>query len=664
MDSSDLTHSTAKTPASLKNDFLASIVVFLVALPLCMGIAIASGAPVAAGLITGIVGGLIVGTLAGAPLQVSGPAAGLTVIVYEIVRQHGLPVLGLVVLLAGALQLTAGLFRLGQWFRAVSPAVIQGMLAGIGVLIFASQFHVMVDDAPKGSGLQNLVSIPAAIQKGLPWPEFRSREEREFRTAKLQEIGRLHQQQASIQERIDETIPQELDPSQFAAMTDVLAPYETQQAAISSELTDLIADLDGWLKAEPHAHLTRLHEAASAALIKSQAARDSLLLHDLEHVRQSQQEATAALEELSAGLKNHDWAAKVGLLTIAVIVLWQSFAPKRVKLLPGALIAVLLATGVAVSLSLPVLYVEVPDSLLDGVRWPSLTVLSEVSWAALIQSALVIAVVASAETLLCATAVDQMHNGPRTRYDRELCAQGFGNMICGFLGALPMTGVIVRSATNVHAGARSRLSAILHGVWLLVFVVGLGWMLRMIPTASLAGILVYTGYKLVNPKSIRELWAYGKGEVFVYAMTVAFIVATDLLTGVLVGIGLSAVKLLLTFARLKVRLELSDGGERGILRLDGAATFLRLPRLAAELERVPAGCRLRIDTERLTFLDHACLNLLKNWARQHESHGGTVDLDWDALPIKGRRSGGRQQPAPRTAQPDTGEFHATQTAAS
>ena len=127
--------------ATIGNDALASVVVFLVALPLCMGVSIASGVPPTAGLITGIIGGLVVGFLAGSPLQVSGPAAGLTVLVWQLVQHHGLPMLGVIVLLAGIIQLVAGLFKLGQWFRAVSPAVIHGMLAGIGVLIFASQFR-------------------------------------------------------------------------------------------------------------------------------------------------------------------------------------------------------------------------------------------------------------------------------------------------------------------------------------------------------------------------------------------------------------------------------------------------------------------------------------------------------------------------------------------
>ena len=155
------------TSAVAGRDFLASIVVFLVALPLCMGIAIASGAPPALGLITGIVGGLVVGSLAGSPLQVSGPAAGMAVLVYQLVNEHGLMMLGVVGLIAGGLQLLAGVLKLGQWFRAISPSVIHGMLAGIGVLIFASQLHVMLDDAPRANGLLNIAAIPEAVIKAI-----------------------------------------------------------------------------------------------------------------------------------------------------------------------------------------------------------------------------------------------------------------------------------------------------------------------------------------------------------------------------------------------------------------------------------------------------------------------------------------------------------------
>lgn len=153
--------------AALPRELLASVVVFLVALPLCMGIAIASGMPPAKGLITGIIGGIVVGWLAGSPLQVSGPAAGLAVLVFELVRQHGVAMLGPILLLAGLLQLLAGRLRLGCWFRVTAPAVVYGMLAGIGVLIVLSQVHVMFDSAPQPSGLANLLGFPATPGPGV-----------------------------------------------------------------------------------------------------------------------------------------------------------------------------------------------------------------------------------------------------------------------------------------------------------------------------------------------------------------------------------------------------------------------------------------------------------------------------------------------------------------
>jgi MFS superfamily sulfate permease-like transporter len=484
---------------ALRHDLLASIVVFLVALPLCMGIAIASGAPPAAGLITGIVGGLLVGSFSGAPLQVSGPAAGLAVVVYEIIQKHGLPTLGAVLLLAGAIQLLAGLLKLGQWFRAVSPAVIHGMLAGIGVLILVSQFHVMVDDAPRGSGIKNLLALPEAVWKG-------------------------------------------------------------------------VVPIDG---------------------------------------------------------SAHHWAAGIGLLTIAVIVGWKALAPRKLQVVPATLLAVVIATVVAAASGVSVKLVNVPDSISSAVSLPSADALRGLLTGPVIVAALGMAFVASAETLLCATAVDKMHNGPRTRYDRELAAQGVGNMICGALGALPMTGVIVRSAANVEAGARTRASAVLHGLWLLVFVAALPWVLKMIPTASLAALLVFTGYKLVNPKAVRELRQYGRGEVAIYVVTLVMIVATDLLTGVLTGIGLSALKLLYGFSHLDIRLKGQPQRGATEMYLDGAATFIRLPRLAAALDQVPPSTELHVHFEHLRYVDHACLDLLMNWEKQHQATGGQLVIDWD-----------------------------------
>src|SRR3954454_11547368 len=217
---------------TIKQDLLSSIVVFLVALPLCMGTAIASGAPPAAGLITGIVGGIIVGLFSGAPLQVSGPAAGLAVLVYEIIQKHGLENLGIVVLVAGLFQIAAGLLKAGQIFRAISPSVIFGMLAGIGILIFGAQLHVMVDDKPREDGLKNLLAIPEAFVKG-------------------------------------------------------------------------IFPVDG---------------------------------------------------------SSHHIAAAVGIGTIAILILWSQFAPKKLRWIPGALIAVAAATAISAAMALPIRYVDLNNN--------------------------------------------------------------------------------------------------------------------------------------------------------------------------------------------------------------------------------------------------------------------------------------------------------------
>ena len=158
---------SSENSSTLGSDLLASVVVFLVALPLCMGIAIASNMPIAAGLVTGIIGGIVGGSIAGSPLQVSGPAAGLAVLVWQLVEKFGVPMVGVIVFFAGIIQFLAGTFKLGQWFRAVSPAVIHGMLAGIGILILASQFHVMFDSAPLGSGITNLMGIPQTVMNAV-----------------------------------------------------------------------------------------------------------------------------------------------------------------------------------------------------------------------------------------------------------------------------------------------------------------------------------------------------------------------------------------------------------------------------------------------------------------------------------------------------------------
>ncbi|MFA5949294.1 MAG: SulP family inorganic anion transporter [Hyphomicrobium sp.] len=484
-------------------DLLASVVVFLVALPLCMGVALASGLPVAAGIITGIIGGLVVGVIAGSPLQVSGPAAGLAVLVLQLVQTHGIEMLGVFVLFAGLLQATAGYFKLGQWFRAVSPAVIHGMLAGIGILIFAAQFHVMLDGKPIGTGIDNLAAIPGALLSAIRTGDF---------------------------------------------------------------------------------HLT---------------------------------------------------AGEIGLLTIAAIAGWGSFTPKSLRIIPAPLVGVVVAMIAAAVFHLDAIkYVEVPSNIWSVAIFPNPERAMRILELPVLIGAISIAFIASAETLLCATAVDQMHSGSRTKYDRELSAQGIGNMLCGVLGVLPMTGVIVRSGANVEAGAKTRASAILHGVWLLLFASVLPFTLRYIPVSALAAVLVFTGYKLAYPKIVPTLLKFGKGEVLIYVVTIVTIVLSDLLKGVVVGLILSLLKLLYAFSHLVIRKDEKPEEGRVDLYLTGSATLIRLPAIAAELESVKPNSHVHVHIEELDYIDHACIDLLSSWDKQHRASGGSLEIEWDGLTKK------------------------------
>ena len=484
-------------PASLARDLPASFVVFLVALPLCMGIAIASGVPPERGLITGIIGGIVVGLLAGAPLQVSGPAAGLAVIVFEFVRTHGLGMLGPVLVLAGIVQLAAGAMRVGGWFRAISPAVVHGMLAGIGVLIVLAQIHVLADGAPQAGGLDNLVAIPAAFF------------------------------------------------------------------------------------------------------------------------------------DFVSGEGDRPGALAVGLVTIAAMIGWERFRPTRLRLVPGALIGVLVGTILAVTASLGVKRVEVPEAILSSLSLPGAAEWARLSEPTMIVMAVTLAVIASAESLLSAAAVDRMHDGPRTRYNRELGAQGVGNVLCGLVGGLPMTGVIVRSSANVQAGAMTRASSVMHGAWILAFLLVLPWILAVVPTASLAGILVVTGWRLASPAHALHLLArYGFVTAAIWLVTLVMVVATDLLTGVLVGLSLSLVQALPALRKGPLRIERGGAPIAGVpdLHLAGSATFLQLPQLNEALEEASKGETVRLRVDRLRHVDHTCLEMIKDWAARQTASGTRVEV--------------------------------------
>lgn len=498
----------SKLSKTWKEDLLASFVVFLVALPLSMGVAIASGIPMekaaSVGLLTAIIGGIVVGPLSGCPLQVRGPAAGLAVMVALFIQEHGFQTLGLIIVIGGFIQLSAGFFGMGQMFRAVSPALIQGMLAGIGISIFASQFHIMMDNAPPGTGkafagMVNLLSIPRAV---------------------------------------------------------IQAFQDTDQQA--------------------------------------------------------------------AGL--------IGLLTIASLLLWTTFAPKKLKLVPAPLIGVLIATTCTLLLNLQIKFVPIPDHISDAISWPTAAWLDHLSDRSIWLGGLSLAFVASAESLLTATAVDSMQRRtPKTQYNRELVAEGLGNVVCGILGVLPVTGVIVRSTANVNAGARTRLSGFLHGVWLLLFVMLIPGVLAHIPVAALAAILVFTGVKLTKFQFARILWGQDKGEALIYLATLCSVVVVDLFTGIAIGVALALAKLLYSFSHLDIEIKEDKENGQTFIHLKGAASFMRLPILANALEKLPADAHVHILIRDLNFIDHACLDLLVNWEEQHQAAGGELVFDWDSL---------------------------------
>jgi MFS superfamily sulfate permease-like transporter len=228
--------------------------------------------------------------------------------------------------------------------------------------------------------------------------------------------------------------------------------------------------------------------------------------------------------------------------------------------------------------------------------------------------------------------VDQLHQGPRTRYDRELTAQGVGNVVCGLLGALPLTGVIIRSAANVGAGARTRLSSVLHGAWILLFVGFLPFVLELIPTACLAAVLVVAVFNLINVRLLISWWKMDRVNLLTCLVTASAIVVYGVLIGVAVGISMSLIKLLYTFSHLSINVERSRN--RTIIHLEGAATFIRLPKLAEVIEAVPPAAELHVHIENLSYIDDACLQLLMNWQKQHEALGGILVIDWESLSAK------------------------------
>ncbi|MGV9661742.1 SulP family inorganic anion transporter [Nocardia niigatensis] len=468
--------------ALVRHDLPASIVVFLVSLPLSIGIAVAVGAPVAAGLIAAVIGGVVAGLLGGSTLQVSGPTASLTVVVAESINQFGWAATCFITILAGGLQILFGLSRIARGVLAIAPVVVHAMLAGIGIIIALEQVHVLMGGDTLTSSWDAIVALP--------------------------------------------------------------------------------------------------HQLASV----------------------------------------HPGDLCIGLVVIAILVGWRRL-PEPVRRVPAPLVAVVVATLLARVLPVRVERITLNGSLLQAVHLPQVP---HGSWAAVALMAVSIAVIASVETLLSAVAVDRMrqNSARRTDLDRELLGQGAANMVSGLIGGLPVAAVIVRSITNVKAGARSKASTMLHGLWILLFSVALVDVVRSIPKAALAGLLIVVGIQLIKLAHIRR--AQRTGDLVVYAATVFVVVFWNLLLGMLVGLALAFALLLWRVVRVTVTAEEVDA-LRWRVTVDGSFTFLALPKLTAELHKVPATADVVVEMT-VDFMDHAAYDALQEWVELHRNEGGTVEF--------------------------------------
>ncbi len=474
----------------VRHDLPSSLVVFLVALPLSLGIAIASDAPVLAGLIAAIVGGIVAGCIGGSPLQVSGPAAGLTVIVADLVSDFGWAVTCFITAIAGILQVLLGLSRVARAALAISPVVVHAMLAGIGITIALQQVHVLLGGKSKSSAWHNVIGLPSQI------------------------VG---------------------------------------------------------------------------------AHRPGVVL---------------------------------GLLVIGILVAWR-WVPPRFARIPGPLVAIVTVTVASVVFPFHVSRIELEGSVLDAVRLPGLP---GGDWRAVALGVLTVTLITSVQSLLTAVSIDRMHHGKRTDFDRELIGQGAANIVSGALGGLPISGVIVRSAANVNAGARTRASTILHGFWILLFTLPFAELVEEIPTAALAGLLIVVGLQLLKPAHIET--ARRNGDIAVYAVTAVSVVFLNLLHGVAIGLILAIA--LTGWRVLRTTVEARPVGDEWHVVVDGACTFLALPKLTRVLASVPE--RTTVTVELLaSYLDHAARQAIGDWQRRHQATGGTVQICLPAEPSTGDR---------------------------
>lgn len=482
-----------------KSDILSGLVVFLVALPLCLGIAVASGAQPFAGIITGVIGGIVVGYLSGSNVSVSGPAAGLIAIILTAITALGFPTFLMAVVIAGAIQLTLGFLRAGSISSYFPTAVIEGMLAAIGIIIILKEIPHAIgyDKAHEG----DFFSLEAGAQPGF--------------------IGEI---------------------------------------------------------------------ATSLNFV-------------------------------------HLGAVIVTVVSLGILIAFNKVpALKKIKLIPGALIVVIVgiiineifkATGSALAISQAHL-VTLPtaSSFSEFVGQFTNPNFSAITNPQVWIVGATIAVVASIETLLCLEAGDKMD--PMKRFsgaNKELKAQGVGNILAGLIGGLPMTSVIVRTTANINAGAKTRFSAICHGIFLLLAVITIPNLLNRIPMACLAAILIMIGLRLASLKVFKHMWHTGKHQFIPFLVTVIAVVATDLLKGVGIGLAVSVFFILRGNMKLAYffRKERHREGETIVINLAQEVSFLNKAAIKQTLAHLPPNSKVIIDASNTVYIDYDVLELLRDF---------------------------------------------------
>ncbi|MFO1482694.1 MAG: solute carrier family 23 protein [Verrucomicrobiaceae bacterium] len=505
-------HNQAPLSVTLPKDITASIAVFLVALPLCLGIALASNAPLFSGLISGIVGGIVVGILSGSHKSVSGPAAGLTAIVAaQIAALGSFEAFLAAVAIAGVIQILMGAFRLGFIASFFPMSVIKGLLAAIGLILILKQIpHVFGHDA----------------------------------------------------------------------------------------------DAEGEMSFEQPDHENTFTELMST------------------------------LSDILPG------AALIGMVSILLIVVWDKVKTLKKLPVPSALIVVIV--GVVINVIFRKMghawevkashLVQVPvtsdgKSFVSFLQFPGVEHFSN---PLVFKAAITVALVATLETLLNLEAVDKIDPDQRqSPPNRELIAQGAGNLIAGLIGGLPMTSVIIRSSVNINTGGKTKLSAIMHGVLLVVCVMTVPHWLNEIPLSALAAILIVTGFKLASPKLFKEMWTEGPPQFLPFIITVAAIVLTDLLTGILIGLGVSLGFILHSNMRRPLRKVLEQHLAGNVLRIELAnqVSFFSRPTLEKTLREVPRGGHVLIDARNTDYIDADILDLIQDFQNKTARvHGVQLSL--------------------------------------